>query len=370
MDNPFIIYGYKSPDYFCDRVAEAQQLEKALKNGRNTVLLSLRRMGKTGLIKHLFYHLKRDKSCITFYLDILNTESIDDFVNALSDTVLATSSYTSKSFFDKVLSFFRKMNPVITFDAISGTPSIELRSVSEEHSKNSISQIFQFLEQLPQRVYIAIDEFQQITNYKDASFEAFLRSHIQHLTNVTFVYSGSQEHLLTTMFTASSRPFYQSSDFLKLNRISQEVYAAFIQEKFVNSGKKITEDQILDILDWLDTYTFYVQNFFNRLWYEVDSVTDDETIQAIKLGIINEHDYVYSGIRKLMTTAQFQLLSAIAKEGGVSQPSGQQFISKYKLSSPSTINSALKVLMEKELVFKENETFKVYDVFLGKWLAR
>ena len=370
MSNPFIIYGYKSPDYFCDRYAETLQLEKALKNSRNTVLLSLRRMGKTGLIKHLFHQLREDKNCITFYLDILNTESIDDFVNALSDTVLATSSYTSPNLFDKVLSFFKKMNPVITFDAISGSPSIELRSASVEQSKASISQIFQFLEQQPQKVFIAIDEFQQICTYKDHSFEAFLRSHIQHLTNVSFVFSGSQEHLLSTMFTASSRPFYQSSDFLKLERISQDDYSAFIQSKFVESGKQITPVQILDILDWLDTYTFYVQNFFNRLWYEVEGVTEDGTIQVLKQSIINEHDYVYSGISKLITSAQYHLLTAIAKEGRIKQASGQAFISKYKLSSPSTISSALKTLVEKELVIKENEVYKVYDVFLSKWLAR
>jgi AAA+ ATPase superfamily predicted ATPase len=370
MDNPFIIHGYKSPDYFCNRKEETLQLEKALKNGRNTVLLSLRRMGKTGLIKHLFHRLRKDKDCLTFYLDILNTESIDDFVNALSDTVLATSSYTSTSLFEKVVSFFKKMNPVITFDAISGTPSIELKPATEEQSMLSISQIFQFLEQQPQKVFIAIDEFQQITSYTDHRFEAFLRSHIQHLTNVSFVFSGSQEHILTTMFTSYSRPFYQSSDFLKLDRISQDTYVDFVQTKFRDSGKDITREQIMNVLDWLDTYTFYVQSFFNKLWYEVEGTCEDATIQSLKESIINEHDYVYSNINKLITSAQYHLLTAIAKEGSVSQPSGQKFISKYQLGSPSTISSALKTLVDKEMIYKENDEYKVYDVFLSKWLAR
>jgi AAA+ ATPase superfamily predicted ATPase len=49
--NPFIISAYKSPEYFCDRDVETAKLKEAVENGRNVLLYSLRRMGKTGLLK-------------------------------------------------------------------------------------------------------------------------------------------------------------------------------------------------------------------------------------------------------------------------------------------------------------------------------
>lgn len=49
--NPFLVYGYASPRYFCDREAETQQILSALENERNLTLIAPRRMGKTGLIK-------------------------------------------------------------------------------------------------------------------------------------------------------------------------------------------------------------------------------------------------------------------------------------------------------------------------------
>jgi len=52
--NPFVISGYTAPEYFCDRQDELQKLKNGIKNGRNITLIAPRRIGKTGLINHLF----------------------------------------------------------------------------------------------------------------------------------------------------------------------------------------------------------------------------------------------------------------------------------------------------------------------------
>lgn len=57
-NNPFLISGYYSPEYFCNREQETQTITDALYNGRNLTLIAPRRMGKTGLIKHVFPRLK------------------------------------------------------------------------------------------------------------------------------------------------------------------------------------------------------------------------------------------------------------------------------------------------------------------------
>ena len=35
LNNPFVVYGYKGPEYFCDRVAESNKICSALRNERN-----------------------------------------------------------------------------------------------------------------------------------------------------------------------------------------------------------------------------------------------------------------------------------------------------------------------------------------------
>lgn len=46
--NPFIVTGKIKPEYFCDRIHESARLVKSLVNGNNMVIISPRRMGKTG----------------------------------------------------------------------------------------------------------------------------------------------------------------------------------------------------------------------------------------------------------------------------------------------------------------------------------
>lgn len=59
LENPFVVYGYVSPTYFCDSEQETFDLITALSNGRNVTLMSPRRMGKTGLICNAFHQLQQ-----------------------------------------------------------------------------------------------------------------------------------------------------------------------------------------------------------------------------------------------------------------------------------------------------------------------
>ena len=45
ITNPFLVYGYAGPDYFCDQKEDTQKLISALRNGRNITLMSPRSRG-------------------------------------------------------------------------------------------------------------------------------------------------------------------------------------------------------------------------------------------------------------------------------------------------------------------------------------
>jgi len=64
------------------------------------------------------------------------------------------------------------------------------------------------------------------------------------------------------------------------------------------------------------------------------------------------------------------LVIAIAKEGEVAKPNTNQFLQKHKLPTPSSVNQALKTLLDKEILFKTHDGYKVYDVFLKRFIKR
>ena len=71
-----------------------------------------------------------------------------------------------------------------------------------------------------------------------------------------------------------------------------------------------------------------------------------------------------------LTDNQFSLLKAIAHTDVVGQPFGNEFIKRFELPSASSVKSALKVLVDKDLVYQNPSGYIVYDRFLGLWLKR
>ena len=70
-NNPFLISGYHSPEFFCDRETETETLLEALRNERNVTLIAPRRMGKIGLIRHAFYQMKeQEPNSGSYYISI------------------------------------------------------------------------------------------------------------------------------------------------------------------------------------------------------------------------------------------------------------------------------------------------------------
>jgi hypothetical protein len=63
------------------------------------------------------------------------------------------------------------------------------------------------------------------------------------------------------------------------------------------------------------------------------------------------------------------VLQAIAKEGIAQNITSSKFIKKYNLNSASTVQSAVKLLLNNDLVTKTDTGYRVYDFFLSDWLA-
>ena len=160
LRNPFVYQGYVSPDYFCDRIVETEELIGNLQNGRNTMLISPRRIGKTGLIKNAFHKLKeieKDATCI--YVDIFSTKNQQEFVQVLGSAITQDVLSRGQRAMKNLLEFFGSWRPVFGQDPYTGTPTISI-SIEPSQSTVSLKSIFDYLSLSKREVYIAIDEFQ------------------------------------------------------------------------------------------------------------------------------------------------------------------------------------------------------------------
>ena len=69
-----------------------------------------------------------------------------------------------------------------------------------------------------------------------------------------------------------------------------------------------------------------------------------------------------------MPEKQKELLIAITKEGKAKAITSGAFIKKNRLASASSVQAALKGLLEKDFVTQEKGVYQIYDRFLGIWL--
>lgn len=84
--------------------------------------------------------------------------------------------------------------------------------------------------------------------------------------------------------------------------------------------------------------------------------------------IIDSFRYTYSEILFRLPEKQKELLIAITKEGKAKAITSGAFIKKYRLASASSVQAALKGLLEKDFVTQGKGVYQIYDRFLGIWL--
>lgn len=368
--NPFLLTGYVSAEYFCDRVEETEKLSSALLNGRNVALISPRRMGKTGLIKHVFHKVEAEKTAKCYYVDLYQTSNLAELASKLGLAVLGTLDSRQSKIVKKVSEFFKALRPVVSFDPMTGAPSFSV-DVQPELAEQSLAEVFAYMEQSNERCYVAFDEFQEVANYEDRKVEALLRAHIQHLTNVHFVFSGSQRHVLESMFTSASRPFYQSCQLMHLAPISEEAYYLFAKEKLNKHGQTITKETFGQMYERLYGHTWYLQSLLNRLYVSSIQNLTDENVNLVLSSLISENEVTYQTFLRLVTNSQKAVLQAIAKERSIKEVQGSAFVKRHKLSAASTVKSAVTAMTDKEmLLLAPDGTYSVYDRFFSIWLER
>lgn len=374
MDNPFIIKSYESKDLFCDREEELQLMLRNCVNHSDMTLISQRRMGKTGLILRLFDELQTTKPDIhTIYLDIFASRNIDDFIKLLAEATM--KSFPAKSSIgERLMTFIKSLRPQLSFDSITGEPQLQIAYQTAHEKEYTLRGLFDFLDSQEVPIVIAIDEFQQIRDYPEQNMEALLRTYIQQMHNLTFVFCGSKKHLMTDIFTNEKKPFYASTSFVSLSKIAEAPYTAFIRRLFEERQRSITSEAILFILEWTRRHTYYTQQLCHTIYANGKQSIDLKEVKLACNQLMKQSEAVYLQYRQMLTDKQWDYLIAIAKEESVQQITSSAFLKRHKIGTPSVSRRLADALCEKGLLNDESTLngtiYSISDVFLSHWMER
>jgi len=176
---------------------------------------------------------------------------------------------------------------------------------------------------------------------------------------------------MTAMFLMGNRPFYRSSQIMNLQTLSIETYRKFTLDMFSKYGKHF-EPQIFDYLyNKMFGHTWYIQVVLNHLFILNKREYAETDVDTSIAGLLKEENAIYKTYCELITKGQLRLLKAIASEGKVAEPYEARFMQKYSLTAPSSVKLAIKALINKSLILRnENDEYFVYDRFFSLWLEK
>lgn len=370
QSNPFVVGTYAGSHYFCDREKETAELVQDLNNGRNVVLISQRRMGKTGLIMHTYQQKAIKNNYYIFFIDIFATSSIREFVFAFGNAILEQLKPRGRKFLDRFLRTIVSIRPAVKVDALTGEPSLEIGLGNVSSVEATLDEIFEYLNSADKPCIVAFDEFQQIRNYSEKNMEALLRTKIQHCPNARFIFAGSEAGMLADMFNGSNSPFYQSSFALHLESIPLQKYTEFVGMHFRENEKDVEDALVEKVYTGFEGITLYLQMMMNEIYLltrKGGTATADYFDVALS-SLIRKQDFIYQSVFADLTERQREILRAIVSEEKIVNVTSGDFVRKYHLKSPSSVQSALKGLAAKGMVSKTSAGYVINDRLFKYWL--
>ena len=86
--------------------------------------------------------------------------------------------------------------------------------------------------------------------------------------------------------------------------------------------------------------------------------------------MIDYNDTIFREILSNIPEKQKELLYAIAKEGEAVQILSASFIKRHSLASASSVQTATKKLLEKDMITEINKIYSVTDKLFAMWINR
>jgi hypothetical protein len=366
MKNPFNYTTIVTDDAFCNRKTEIDDLMNFIKNSQNVLLFSHRRYGKTSLIFNVFKKVQGRKPKIdTLHVDLYGTLSEREFISAVLSSL---SQIESK--IERLVSFIknslRNVKIGWSIDPVAGTPSNLSISFDSDYDMTMLDSVMEMLDRLSQKrkLVVVFDEFQEIANYGQQGFEKRLRKNIQLHQNISYIFCGSQRHILSEIFNDKNRAFYKSAASYPLDKISTKDYLPWVGRLFAKKGAEPNPDIIKAVINRCENHPMYVQQFLYFLWDEDDFSV--EKLNQVEIKILQRHHHEFLNLWESLTINQKKTLKLILSTKG-EEIFYAKAIQSSDLKAGSQVTRALEVLIKRDIVSK-NRVYRVQDIMFKKWI--
>ncbi len=361
MENPFSYSDYVTGEAFCNRDKEQKDLIYYAQNSQNVLVYSHRRMGKTSLVHQVIHRLKKVKPAVkSVYIDLYGSLDENDFIDAI-----LTGLTQIESKLERILKQMAGLKVTGSIDPVTNLPTLSA-SIKPREKPEYLEKALTILASYSkkQKLLVVFDEFQEVAKYSEGGFEKRLRKVIQGHRNISYIFSGSQKHILIEMFDSARRAFFKMARSYPLANIEMQHYVDWAQKLFKKKSVNVDKEIIIDIIERCDYQPLYIQQFLFDLW-RCDTL-NLAILDEIQKSIIISQKNQFIALWDLLTQNQKKTLRLLVETGGKGIYTAEQ-LQRVGFNSGSVLQRALMSLIEKEILSK-NRTFKFQDAMFKKWI--
>lgn len=373
MRNPFEFGGIVNKESFCNRTKEISDVLSIMKAAGNIFLYGERRIGKTSLVKIALSELSKSDYLIV-YVDLWPTEDLATFVATYAKAL--AESFNSK--FDDMVgwakNFLPALQPRITLNT-QGHPEFSIGVSQKSITKASLRSILQLPKEMSDKrnkqVVVVFDEFQQMLSYDEDIVVRQLRSSIQDHNSVSYTFLGSRKHIIQSMLQDQRQPLFGTGGHYSIGCIALEHWLPFITQRFAQTRKSITEQQIKNLCEQTQGHPFYTQHLCNLAWElcsDGGSMGERIIDECIEI-MLKRQGYAFETLWESLTTRQRRLLEGLAREQHPEIYS-QDFIERYRLVRASSAQAAAQKLLERDIIDIDSGSYIISDRFFRLWISR
>ena len=338
---------------FCNRRKEVQDLRYNFLESRPTLIVSPRRYGKTSLAIHTLQQSKLNYLHCDF-LAAVSEIDIEKIILKSVGQLIGQIESTPKKLLKTATDLFAGLSIKLSLDQVGLSVEINKKATDVAASILGIlERVEKISEKYDKKIVLLFDEFQHLYEVtKNQSIESVIRQIAQASKKLSFVFSGSNRHLLYQIFDDRNRPFYKLCDRITLDRIQSEDYIPYLQHASKEEWNHPLELNIIEkIFELTERHPYYMNLLCSRLW-KLDKVTASVVQEVWQQYIYEERSQVAMEL-DLLSNNQRKLLITLARCNGTDVPRSHEFQILAGMAG-ATIAQALKFLEQKDYVYQDS----------------
>jgi hypothetical protein len=169
------------------------------------------------------------------------------------------------------------------------------------------------------------------------------------------------------------RPFYKAGPVMRLEKIAPDLFASFIESRFLKTGIKPEPGLGASIVDLAGNMPYDVQRLAHESWDDARAAGRKrigvEDLHATLHRLLAEQETMFEAVWQRLTLAQRATLRAVVLADGRELLSAD-LRDRYRLGGASSVQAALQALAREDLIARETGRYVVVDSLMREWIAR